>query len=214
MGAANSALAGGPSAHGGGSHVSGSHSGSRSNHSPMNRGSRLPDKRDAHKYDHERGKYRDFDRYNFWRSPWSYRSSYCYPRYCYPSCYTPGCCCESVPPYCTPEPCPEYCPPSPPICEQEPCYPSCPEYCYGYGFPGCFGRNWWDRCFDRYKDRDYRKDRGEFKGRPDSSKLSHGNHTGKGQFSGPSKGSLATGRMGTMAGHTGRMSGGSHGGHR
>jgi hypothetical protein len=205
MGAANPALAGGPGAHGGSRHVSGG----RPSHSPVNRGSHPSDRRDSRKFDHDRDRYRDYGRYNFWRSPWSYRSSYCYP-----FCCTPGYCRESIPQYCAPEPCGECCPSSPPICEQETCFPSCPEYCDSYGFPGWFGRKWWDKSCDRYKDRDYRKDRDEFKGRPDRSKLSHGNHNGKGHLSGPTRGSSAIGRMGTTASHAGGMSGGSHGGHR
>ena len=72
------------------------------------------------------------------------------------------------------EPC-EYCPPS--------CYPSCPEYCGNYCFPGYYGRNWWEKCDDRYKDRDYRKHDDEFKRTKDNSKISSQDHITHGERS-------------------------------
>lgn len=199
MGAANAAFAAGH----------GSHGSSGSSHSLVNRGSHQFDKHDSQKYDHDRDRYRDWGRYNSWYSPWSYR----YPSY--PSCYTPSYCYESVPQIYAPQPCQEFCP-SPPICEQEPIGPSYPEFCDDYRsyYGSNYYRPWFDKRFDRYKDRDYRKDRDEFKGHKDFSKLSHGNRNGKSQFSGGSKGSSGLGQMGKLAGRTGGMSGGLHGGRR
>ena len=90
-----------------------------------------------------------------------------------------------------------------------------PEYFGTYSFPGCYGRDfyrpWYDRGYGRYKDRDHR---GEFKGRLDSSKLSHDFHVGKVPSPAVPKGNSGIGQMGKMASRSGGMSRGSHGGRK
>jgi hypothetical protein len=211
MGAATTALAGGHGSHGGSGH-----GGSGASHRQGNRGSSSFGKHDSHR--HDRDRYRGWGRYNSWYSPWSYGSSYCYPSYsscytpsyCYPSyssCYTPSYCCESVPEFCAPQTCSEFCP------------PSYSEYSDSYSsFPGCYGedcyRPWWNNGYDRYHDRDYRKDRDKFKEHKDFSKMSHNMHSGKGRMSGGHRGGSGIGSMGKMASNSGRMSGGSRGGRK
>ena len=208
LGAANSALAGGHGSHGSSGHSSNGPSRNMSS-SQGTKSSHQFDKHDSYKYDHcwDKGSY-CHSYYGCY--PWnSCYSSYCYP--CYRPCYAPNCCCEYAPPcqeYCSPvcyeEPCYQTCP--------QPCFPSCPEYCGEY----CYGSRYypWDRCYDRYKDRDYRRDRDEFKGRQDFSKMSHESHNSKSPVTVSPKGNSGIGQMGKLASHTSGMSGGSHGSRR
>ena len=226
--AANTALAGGHGSTGKGSRApSGGPSRSMSN-SQGPKSSHLSEKHDSYKYDHRWDK-DSYCQFNYGYYPWNRcYPSYCFPFYpsCYQPCYTPGYCCE-----CAPQPCQEFCPPSPPVCCQEPCeycpppcYPSCPEYCGNYCFPGYYGRNWWEKCDDRYKDRDYRKHDDELKRSKDNSKISSKDHDTHGERSkqlsstshagGGPKGNAGIGQMGKLASHTGGMSSGSHGSRR
>ena len=215
LGTANMASASGHDSRSGSSHASSSHSSSGPSRSMSNsQGSKSSyqlDKHDSYKHDHywDKGSYC----HSYGCYPWNFcYSSYCYPcyrPYCQP-CYAPSHCCEYAPP------CQEYCPP---VCYQEPCeycpqpcYPYCPEYCGEY----CYGSRYcpWDRCYDRYKDRDYRRDRDEFKGRQDSSKLSHDSHNSKSPVTGGPKGNSGMSSMGKLASHTSGISSGSHGSRR
>jgi hypothetical protein len=207
--AADTASAADHGSHGGSSPVSSSHPTSHPSSGPSrSQSSRSPhqfDKHDSYKYDH------CWDQYGYGHScygcyPWnSCYSSFCYPccRPCYQPCYPPACC-EYEPPCCPPccyqAPC---CPPCPQFC-----YPSCPEYCGSYCFPGCYGRDCWDGCYDYSKDRDYGKHREH------PLNTSGSSHDSKSHFSGGPQGNSDTGSTGKMASHTGGMSGGSHGSRR